>query len=144
MFDKFGEFDSVEEINKAAAGFKTEGDIKSLYELAEENGIDKEDVQDYIDGDGEFATAALAASGRIDIEEKSLTGDTGKKMAMEVIFLMLRGMCAMPELQEAVIRKGKRAKEIYEEMKAVTGKHATGDTAVCCGTDRQLRKLIQT
>ena len=36
MFDKFGEFDSVEELNRAAAGFLTEGDLDSLRKLAEE------------------------------------------------------------------------------------------------------------
>lgn len=43
MFDKFGEFDSAEELNKAAEGLKEEGDKESLIELAKENGIDPED-----------------------------------------------------------------------------------------------------
>lgn len=30
MFDIFGEFDSVEELNKAAAGLKEEGDTDSI------------------------------------------------------------------------------------------------------------------
>ena len=46
MFDKFGEFDSVEELNKAAAGLKTEGDEESLIALAEENGLTREDAED--------------------------------------------------------------------------------------------------
>lgn len=41
MFELFGEFDSVEEMNKAAEGFKNEGDIESLKKMAEENGIDE-------------------------------------------------------------------------------------------------------
>lgn len=47
MFDKFGEFDSAEELNKAAEGLKEEGDKESLIELAKENGIDPEDTEDY-------------------------------------------------------------------------------------------------
>lgn len=47
MFDKFGEFDSAEELNKAAEGLKEEGDKESLIELAKENGIDPEDAEDY-------------------------------------------------------------------------------------------------
>ena len=38
MFDKFGEFNSVEELNAAAEGFRNEGDLESLMALAQENG----------------------------------------------------------------------------------------------------------
>lgn len=34
LFAKFGEFDSVEELNKTAAGLRAEGDIQGLQELA--------------------------------------------------------------------------------------------------------------
>ena len=40
MWDKFGEFDSAEELNRAAAAQKAEGDREALIMLAEENGID--------------------------------------------------------------------------------------------------------
>ena len=50
MFDKFGEFDSSEELNKAAEGLLEEGDIESLKIMAAENGIDTADVEDYSDG----------------------------------------------------------------------------------------------
>ena len=46
MFDKFGEFDSAEEINKAAAGL----DETELKKLAEENGLDEDDAMDYCGG----------------------------------------------------------------------------------------------
>ena len=42
MFDKFGEFDSCEELNRAAAAQFKEGDDEALIALAEENGIDRE------------------------------------------------------------------------------------------------------
>ena len=65
MFDKFGEFDSCEELNRAAAAQFKEGDDEALIALAEENGIDREDVQDYIDGiAGELATPLMAAYGK--------------------------------------------------------------------------------
>ena len=51
MFEKFGELNSVEELNKAAAGLKEEGDVASLIVLAEENGLDKEDAEDYAAGE---------------------------------------------------------------------------------------------
>lgn len=73
LFEKFGEFDSMEELNMAAEGLKTEGDIESLKALAEENGIDPEDVEDYVDD----LTVSLvsnpmqAAYGKLDVEVKA-------------------------------------------------------------------------
>lgn len=51
MFDKFGSL-TYEELNKTAEGLKMEGDIESLILLAEENGLDKEDAEDYADSSG--------------------------------------------------------------------------------------------
>lgn len=73
MFDKFGEFDSFEELNKAAEGLKGEGDIDSLNALAEENGLTKEDVTDYLDGImPELCTVTTAAIGKLEVEKKDL------------------------------------------------------------------------
>lgn len=73
MFDKFGEFDSVEELNKAAAGLKAEGDEESLIALAEENGLTREDAEDYMDDvTTEFATDLQAAIGKIRVEAERL------------------------------------------------------------------------
>lgn len=73
MFDTFGEFDSVEELNRTAEGLLKEGDTESLMILAEENGIDKGDAQDYIDGVvPELANALMAAWGKLDVECKEL------------------------------------------------------------------------
>jgi len=69
MFDKFGEFDTYEELNKAADGQKTQGDIEALKELAAENGIDQDDVEDYMDGViQELCTAKTAALGKLAVE----------------------------------------------------------------------------
>lgn len=73
MFDKFGEFDSVEELNRAAAAQKAEGDEEALMLLAQENGIDKEDAEDYMDGAvDELANACMAAIGKLKTEEEHL------------------------------------------------------------------------
>lgn len=73
MFEKYGEFDSAEEINKAAAEKLAKGDTKAVIEIAVENGIDKEDAEDFIDGAvGELATPIMAALGKISIEEQDL------------------------------------------------------------------------
>ena len=39
MFEKFGEFDSCEEINELSVNLSNEGDTDSIYALAQENGI---------------------------------------------------------------------------------------------------------
>ena len=73
MFEKFGEFDSWEEINRAAAAQKEEGDIEAIKEIAKENGIDEEDAQDYIDGVvDELCNSSMAAIGKVNIERKAL------------------------------------------------------------------------
>lgn len=73
MFEKFGEFNSAEEINECAAGLKEEGDEKSLYAMAEENGLAKEDVEDYLDDCvDELCNVSMAALGKLEVEEKAL------------------------------------------------------------------------
>lgn len=73
MFDKFGEFDSWEEINRAAEGQKAEGDLEALKELAKENGFEEADAEDYMNGVvPEFCTPLLAAESKIRLEKKEL------------------------------------------------------------------------
>lgn len=73
MFDNFGEFDSSEELNMAAEGLKNEGDTENLYKLAEENGLTRDDVEDYLDGMTlELSTVTTAAIGKLEAEKKDL------------------------------------------------------------------------
>lgn len=73
MFDKFGEFDSVEELNRAAAAQLKEGDTEAVLALALENGIDREDAEDYIDGIvEELTTPLMAAMGKLEVESREL------------------------------------------------------------------------
>ena len=73
MWDKFGEFDSAEELNRAAAAQKAEGDREALIMLAEENGIDRDDAEDYLDGAvDELVTPLMAAVGKLQIEAADL------------------------------------------------------------------------
>lgn len=105
MWDKFGEFDSVEELNRAAAGQKEEGDEEALIALAVENGLTKEDALDYMDGVvDELASSLMAAQGKIKIESAELK----PKEIMEdwVQYILIR-ITEDPEMQKAVRRKGK-------------------------------------
>ena len=102
MFDKFGEFDSAEEINRAAAA---QGDIDAVMKIAAENGIDKEDAEDYLDGVvEELTTPLLAALGKLEAESRDL------KLAGVLLDWTseLKSMCTeSPEFALAVRRKGK-------------------------------------
>ena len=72
MFDKFGPL-TYEELNKTAEGLKMEGDIESLILLAEENGLEKEDAEDYADEVVDtFTTPVEAAIGKIKVESEHL------------------------------------------------------------------------
>lgn len=105
MFDKFGEFDSAAELNAAAEGLLKEGDTESIYTLAEENGIDREDAQDYITSAAmELTTPLMAAMGKLKVEAEDLKMDgILKDWKEQVIDLCTedKEMCA------AVRRKGK-------------------------------------
>lgn len=73
MFDKFGEFDSAEEMNRAAKAQLEQGDTDAIVALAVENGLDKEDAEDFIDGCVEELTTPLLASlGKLKVESKDL------------------------------------------------------------------------
>lgn len=73
MFDRFGEFDSHEEINELAENLFNEGDLESISVLAKENGIDADMVEAYISGDTEQLCDVLdAALGKLEVEEKDL------------------------------------------------------------------------
>lgn len=146
MFDKFGEFDSAGELNKAAAGQLKENDIEALMELAAENGIDKDDALDYINGcTNELCSDIMAAYGKLEIEKKDIKGKgkTAESTALKIIIDMTCSMCDDMELAKAVRKKGKSIKQIYELMKQGASKHRSGSVGIACGTDRQLKNIIR-
>lgn len=146
MFDKFGEFDSAEELNKAAKGLKDEGDFDSLYALAEENGIDKEDAEDYVAGDmEELANPAMAAMGRLEVERREILkgNDDNKKIIRMTIWQFVSAMAAEPEMQTAIMKKGKRIEGVYKALEDGARKHKSGNCGVSHGTDRELQEIIR-
>ena len=146
LFEKFGEFDSVEELNRAAAGQLDQGDIEALKLLAKENGIEEDDVEDYIDGCvDELATLQMAAYGRIAVEEEQVQKDCSdmEKSAIKVISMILKTMCTDTDIANGVMKKGKRIKNIYNAMRKEAEKHKSGNVGVSCGTDRQLQDIIK-
>lgn len=109
MFDRFGEFDSEEEINRAAEKLKEAGDTEKLLALAEENGIDKEDAQAYIDGEEKaLCSRVMAAMGKMAVEEKDLE----IKGILSDWTGYIKEMCISETGMAAAVRKkGKRLSE---------------------------------
>ena len=71
LFEKFGEFNSAEELTMAAEGLIKEGDKESLLILAKENGFDEDDVEDWLDFGAEISDEE-AAVGKLKVEEEDL------------------------------------------------------------------------
>lgn len=106
MFDKFGEFDSAEEINKAAAGL----DKVELKKLAEENGLDEDDVTDYCDGlIEELATPMTAALGKLKVEKTELA----LKGVLEDWYDIAIDICMNDEKVMAAVRRKNKSLKVF-------------------------------
>lgn len=127
LFKVFGEFDSYEEINKAAAGLFAEGDMESLKKLAEENGLE-EDLQFYIDGaTPELCDPITAAFGKLKVE-RELAKDN---YVITAVIDYLEANCDDMELALAIRKKGKRVSATYKIIEAEAKKNRNGNSGVC-------------
>lgn len=136
LFNKFGEFNSVEELNEAAAGQKAEGDLEALKALAKENGIDDGSVEDYINEyTNELAMPIIAAAGRIAVEKETFKDlETRVKAPCIAIAAMADSMIVNLEFAKSVMKKGKRIKRIAELMY---------QERCIMGTDQELEDIIR-
>ena len=139
MFERFGEFASWQDLNEAAAGQKEEGDESALLALARENGIEDEDVEDYLDGlIPELVTPLSAAMGRVTVWEKEYKDDLNIRIALNV----LRSMLGDPRVQEAVVCDGRNPKDFMEKLKAHAKKHQKNGCGTACATDRDKERAL--
>lgn len=136
MFEKFGLMKSVEELNKAAEGFRKEGDEESLIALAQENGIDEEDARDYMDGVvDEFVTTSMAAVGRMNVireeirKEKNVQYRANQKMIHGIIM----GCVSEAEVAAGIMKYENIVMELVNGIKGI----------VYNGTDEDMRQLIR-
>jgi hypothetical protein len=135
MFDIFGKFDSVEELNMCAAGLKAEGDTENLKTLAKENGIYKFQVEEYISGlSGELTDLMNAALGRIDIEGAEYKNN---QVPVQPIMDYLKSQCVEEAFATCALKKTKEIsecmKKIENECKKIqkeTGKNYVADMTV--------------
>lgn len=114
MFDRFGEFNSAEEINEAVATQLAEGDLDAIYAIAEENGIDKEDAEDFIDGCvSELVNPLMAAFGKLKVEAAELK--PYEIMEDWLSYIMIRCQEDV-DMAVAVRKKGKSLKGCIGEL----------------------------
>ena len=121
MFDKFGEFDSVKEINELAINLRKEGDRESLNILAKENGIDLEIAEAFLDGDIDFLCDIMAAAiGKLEVEAAELK--PVEIMADWVEYI--KGRCLEDDgLAVAIRKKGKSLKGAIAALLMWSFKH---------------------
>lgn len=141
MFEKFGEFDSVEELNRAAAGQKAEGDEEALLILAEENGIDREDAEDYMDDcTDELATPLMAALGKLKVEIEDL-----KLNAVLLDWVQeLQAECTESEEMARAVRKKGKGLDGYIALLAETGfkNKAVVDKRIVAKCGKQIKDIV--
>lgn len=119
LFEKYGEFDSAEEINEAAAGQLEEGDLEALKEIANENGIQAIDVEDFIDGVvPELTNPLLASLGKIDVESTYLGIDETHAYIDWCNWMRIE-CTENEEFCKAVRKKGKRMAEAFGRILTV-------------------------
>ena len=105
MFERFGEFDSAQEINETAINLRKEKDLESLQILAKENGIDGDILDVFWDGDILYLCDEMSAAlGKVDVE--SQTVDCAEIMQDWVEYI--KAQCfGNPAMAAAVRKKGK-------------------------------------
>lgn len=108
LYDKFGEFDSADEINASAEGLFNEGDYENIKVLAKENGIEKDFVDMYLSGDiPVLCDTTSAALGKLEVEASELK----PVEIMEDWLDYIRVCCTEDDqMAQAVRRKGKSLK----------------------------------
>lgn len=110
MFDKFGEVDSYEELNRMALAQREEQDEEALKILARENGIDEEDAEDFYDGVfDELTNPKLAAIGKLKVECEFYTI---KGILKDWVNEIVEDMNNDPELALAIRKKGKELAQL--------------------------------
>lgn len=137
MFEKFGEFNSYEELNMAAAGQLEQGDLEALKALAQENGIDAKDAEDYREGIlTELATEFSAAYGRLTLWKKDAEGEKDRrtKHDLMVVHMMLATVMSDDGVAAGMMKKGRNIRDFLRRMK---------NLGCFCGTDEELRQLLK-
>lgn len=131
MFEIFGEFNSVEELNRAAEGLFHEGDMDNILVLAKENGIPEDFASLYIAGElPGLADATMAAMGKIDVELPEAIKAYGS-MA-ECAGEYVKSLCDREAFAAMVRRKGKSLVSCIKKMESEAKKQVKNHNGCQC------------
>lgn len=112
MERKFGIFNTVEELNRAAAAQKAERDLEALIGLAVENGLDKEDAEDYMDDCADcLCTPYMAAIGKLNMEAKELKLESQLKDWKDYV-IQIASEYEGDDLNNAIFSPGKHLENV--------------------------------
>lgn len=114
MYERFGEFDSAEEMNETAVNLRKEGDRESILVLAAENGIDEEAAGEFLEGELLYLCDPMSAAiGKIEVEAV----DMRAAEIMEDWTNYIKVRCFESEdMARAVRKKGKSLKGCIGEL----------------------------
>ena len=127
MFDVFGNFDSVEELNACAKGLLEEQDLEHLKVLAEENGIPdgiREVYEQHLSE--ELVDLVNAAIGKLQVELKE---ETDGMPAGEIVSYLSMRCFEKETLAKAVRRKNRTLKECLQNIRKEAEKRRQEEVA---------------
>ena len=106
MFDEFGNFDSVDQINEKAEELANTGNKEALIRLAKENGIAAEIADLYMDGEIEvLADVTEAAVGKLEMERQ----ETVLEGVLEDWIAYIEAECMEDEQMAIAVRRKKKS-----------------------------------
>ena len=120
MYEKFGNFDSVEEINGCAGKLLKDGKNEEVRKLAEENGITEWFTDSYIAGETEELTDWMnAAIGKLDVEAG---GHKDRYVPVQPGADYLKRLCIEEQFARRVRRRTKSMEACMAYVEERTGK----------------------
>lgn len=120
MYERFGNFDSAEELNACAEGLKEADDTEGLLHLAEENGIPELFARDYIKGESEeFTDLVNAAIGKLETETAA---HTDKYVPADPVADYLKSLCMEEQFARRVRSRTKSMEACMAYIEERTGK----------------------
>ena len=120
MYERYGNFDSAEEINACARKLVTEGRPEELEKLAEENGIPPILAGQYQRGETEtFTDWVDAAIGKLEIEAGA---HKDNYVPVRPVADYLKSLCIEEQFARRVRRRTKSLKACMEYVEERTGK----------------------
>lgn len=140
MFDKFGELDSFEELNRMAKAQRAEKDEEALMILAEENGLDKEDAEDFFDGVfDELTNAKLAAIGKLKVECKEYDI---KGVLQDWVDEIIADLNEDEALAIGIRKKGKDLGQLIADMAEYGFQHRSTVSKKIVDKTKEIKKIV--